>query len=108
MAPDRLTPFDLAFPDAAESIFPAIRQALESTRQNPRDRDAFLMVREVITLVRDLRPDEGIGEGIDQLTALIHHAYLFWATGQRIIEIAVNQLSALLASDGSLAAASDD
>jgi hypothetical protein len=108
MAPDRLTPFDLAFPDAAESIFPAIRQALDSAHQDPRDRDAFLMIREVITLVRDLRPDEGLGEGIDQLAALIHHAYLFWAAGQRVIEIPADQLSALLASDRSVTPSGED
>jgi hypothetical protein len=108
MPSSRITPFDLAFPDAAKSIFPAIHQALEAARQDPRDRDAFLMIREVITLVRDLRPDEGLGEGIDQLAALIHHAYLFWATGQRIIEIPADKLPALLGSEGSVALADDD
>src|SRR3954465_932182 len=107
MASDRLTPFDLAFPDAAESIFPAIRQALEAAQQDPRDRDAFLMIREVITLVRDLRPDEGLGESIDQLAALIHHAYLFWAAGQRTVEIPADQLPALLSSDESVTPTGD-
>src|SRR3954452_2466595 len=107
MAPDRLTPFDLAFPDSADSVFPSIRQALEAARQDPRDRDAFLMIREVITVVRDLRPDEGLGEGIDQLAALIHHAYLFWAAGQRTVEISADQLPALLSSDESVTPAGD-
>src|SRR3954470_7224071 len=102
MPSPRPTPFDLVFQDSADSVFPSIRQALEAARQDPRDRDAFLMIREVITLVRDLRPDEGLGEGIDQLAALIHHAYLFWAAGQRTGEAPADQLPALLSSDESV------
>lgn len=99
MPPSRLTPFDLVFRDAAESIFPAIRQALESTHQDHRDRDAFLMLREVVTLLRDLRPDEGLGEGIDQLAALVHHAYLFWASGRQTIEVTAEQLPTLVGAE---------
>ncbi len=40
------------------------------------------MLREVVSLLRELRPDEGLGEGIDQLAALVHHGYLFWAGGR--------------------------
>jgi hypothetical protein len=107
MPSPRPTPFDLVFQDSADSVFPSIRQALEAARQDPRDRDAFLMIREVITLVRDLRPDEGLGEGIDQLAALIHHAFLFWAAGQPTVEIPADQLPALLSSDESVAPAGD-
>jgi hypothetical protein len=99
MSSARLTPFDLVFQDAAESIFPAIRQALESTHQDPRDRDAFLMLREVVTLLRDLRPEEGLGEGIDQLAALVHHAYLFWAAGRQTVEVPAEQLATLLGAE---------
>jgi hypothetical protein len=99
MPPARLTPFDLVFQDAAESIFPSIRQALESTQGDPRDRDAFLMLREVVTLLRDLRPDEGLGEGIDQLAALVHHAYLFWASGRQTIEVPAEEVPTLLGGD---------
>jgi hypothetical protein len=99
MASARLTPFDLVFQDTAESVFPAIRQALESTHQDPRDRDGFLMVREVVTLLRDLRPDEGLGAGIDQLAALVHHAYLFWASGRETIEVVAEQLPTLLGAE---------
>jgi hypothetical protein len=70
----RSTPFDLAFQDFAQSEFPGIRTALEKAGVEPRDRDAFLMVPEVISLIRELRPDEGLGAGIDQLAALVHHA----------------------------------
>jgi hypothetical protein len=95
----RPTPFDLVFQEAAETIFPAIRDALAAAGRDPRNRDGFLMVREVITLIRDLRPDEGLGEGIDQLAALIHHSYLFWDAGQPIVAVPPEELPTLLAAE---------
>src|SRR6478672_3478302 len=92
----RPTPFDLAFQDAVQSEFPAIHDALEKAGTDPRDRDAFLMVREVISLIRDLRPDEGLGSGIDQLAALVHHAYLFWDGGGATVELSSSELETLL------------
>ena len=96
MSPSRPTPFDLVFSQSAPEVFPKIRLALEEVGHNPRDRDRFLMLREVVTLVRDLRPEEGLGEGIDQLTALIHHAYLYWEAEERVIELTAESLAALL------------
>lgn len=92
----RPTPFDLVFRGSREEVFPQIRLALEQAGHDPRSRDAFLMVREVVTLLRDLRPDEGLGKGIDQLAALVHHAYLFWAAGEHTVEVAPDQLAGLL------------
>jgi hypothetical protein len=95
----RPTPFDLVFPESGETIFPAVRDALAAGGHDPRNRDAFLMIREVITLIRDLRPDEGLGEGIDQLAALIHHSYLFWEAGQPTIALSPEDLPALLTTE---------
>lgn len=92
----RPTPFDLVFERAAADRFPALRSALDSSGSDPRDRDAFLMVREAIQLVRDLRPEEGVGEAIDQLVALVHHAYLFWAAGGPLVEIPLTALPRVL------------
>lgn len=83
----RATPFDLVFHRAAESSFPRIAASLAAAGQDPSDRDAFLMDREVITLLRDLRPDEGLGEAMDQMVALVHHAYLTWAAGGMTIPV---------------------
>lgn len=77
----RPTPLDLVFQRAAESSFPRIAAGLAARGQDPADRDAFLMNPDVVTLLRDLRPDEGIGEAMDQMVALVHHAYLTWAAG---------------------------
>jgi hypothetical protein len=92
----RLTPFDLVFSQTAAEVFPKIRVALEQAGYDATDRDSFLMVREVVTLLRELRPEEGLGEGIDQLAALVHHAYLFWASDTPAIEVTSEQLPGLL------------
>src|SRR5687767_3983110 len=96
----RPTPFDLVFERAAADRFPALRTALETAGGDPRDRDGFLMVREAIQLVRDMRPEDGVGEAIDQLVALVHHAYLFWAAGSPVLEIPLAALPAVLAEPG--------
>ncbi len=82
--PPRPTPFDLALAGLAGARFPAVGAGLEAAGADPRDRDAFLMTPEAVELVRELRPDEGLGEGISELAALLHHAFLFWAGGCRI------------------------
>ena len=92
----RPTPYDLVFETIAQTSFPAIRQELAESRHDPRNRDAFLMLREVVTLLRDLRPEEGLGEGMDQLTALVHHCYLYWDGGGHTLDLTREQLVDLL------------
>jgi hypothetical protein len=89
----RPTPFDLVFESAARTTFPAIRSALAASGQDPRDRDAFLMLRDVVELLRELRPEQGLGEGIDQLAALVHHGYLCWNAGGITVELSPDRLS---------------
>ena len=96
MVEHRAAPFELVFESAAPTAFPAIRQALAQEGRDARDRDAFLMVREALLLLRELRPDEGLGEGIDQLTALVHHAYLFWDSGSVTVEVSSGRLHELI------------
>ena len=100
----RTTPFDLVFQRAAESSFPRIAASLAAGGHDASDRDAFLMDREVITLLHDLRPDEGLGEARDQMVALVHHAYLTWAAGGLTVPIgreAAEDLLKPVAPDGS-------
>jgi hypothetical protein len=81
---DRPTPFDLVFSGLAPDRFPAIKGALTAAGTDPRDRDGFLLTYPAMSLLRDLRPDDAeAGEGLDELTALVHHAYLAWADGLR-------------------------
>jgi hypothetical protein len=96
MSRPRPTPFDLVFEPVAQTTFASIRMALDQAGQDPHDRDAFLILREVVTFLRDLRPEEGLGEGIDQLAALVHHAYLFWNAGGPTVDLTSEQLPELL------------
>jgi hypothetical protein len=89
----RLTPFDLVFRPASQEVFPGVRLALQEGGHDPRDRDRFLMLREVVTLLRELRPEQGLGEGIDQLAALVHHAYLYWDAGEPTLEVPLDLLA---------------
>jgi hypothetical protein len=92
----RPTPFQLVFGTSAQEVFPGVRLALQQAGHDPRDRDRFLMLRDVVMLVRDLRPEGGLGEGIDQLAALVHHAYLHWEAQEPVTEVTVEQLPSLL------------
>jgi len=77
----RSTPYDVAFGPSAEERFSRIRASLAEGRRDPHDQDAFVLDREVISYLRDLVPEEGVGEAIEQHLALLHHAYLYWAEG---------------------------
>lgn len=92
----RASPFDLVFSRAAETTFPRIAASLAAVEHDPADRDAFLMDREVITLLHDLRPEEGLGEAMDQMVALVHHAYLAWAAGNVTLPVARDAAEELL------------
>lgn len=94
----RPTPFDLVFHRVAESSFPRIAASLTASGADPADRDAFLMDREVITLLHDLRPEEGLGEAMDQMVALVHHAYLSWAAGAVTISVSRADAEELLSA----------
>lgn len=98
MTPDP-SPFAAALQDIPSQRFPAIRESMEAAEQDPRDRDAFMLTGPAVELLRDLRPEEGLGESIDQLAAFLHHAYLHWADGERMDEIDKLQLTALLLAD---------
>jgi hypothetical protein len=95
----RPTPLDLVFPRIAESTFPRIAASLAASGADPADRDAFLMDREVITLLHELRPEEGLGDAMDQMVALVHHAYLAWASGAVTISVSREAAMALLGDE---------
>ena len=81
----RPTPYDIAFGHPAEERFARIRQSLADGGRDPHDLDAFVLDREVVTYLRELVPEEGIGSAIEQHIALLHHAYLYWAEGSILI-----------------------
>ncbi len=92
----RPTPFDLVFGALAEERFPAIADACRAGSVDIRNRDALLLVREMVALLRDLRPDEGIGDGTDEFVAFVHHAFVFWVEGAEVRTVEGTALAALL------------
>lgn len=88
----RVTPFDLVFGTIAAERFPALRVGLSAAGRDPRDRDAFLMVRPVVELLRDLEPEEGLGGAIAAMAAFLHHSYLYWMDGERRVAISEEQV----------------
>lgn len=81
----RPTPYDIAFGPSAEERFTLVRQSLAEGGRDAHDLDAFVLDREVVSYLRELVPEEGIGSGIEQHIALLHHAYLYWAEGAVLV-----------------------
>jgi hypothetical protein len=77
----RLTPFGLVFTQEIISRFPSITDGLLRHEADPKNRDAFLMNQEAVSVVHDLVPEDGLGDAVVHLAALVHHAYLFWRGG---------------------------
>ena len=98
MTAPRPTPFDLVFDVIARDRFPEVRASLEGSSADPANRDAFLLDRHVVQVLRDLVPDEGVGEAVDQHVALLHNAYLFWRGGQRVVRLNRKETESLLAA----------
>jgi hypothetical protein len=83
----RPTPFDLVFGDVASERFPPVREGIAAAGRDLTSRDEFLLVREVAELMREIRPDEGLGEAVEALVAFVHTAFLYWHHGERLVEV---------------------
>ncbi len=90
------TPTDLIFSRFTDTAFPAIQKAAAQGGIDPAERDAFLMLPDAVTLLRDLRPEEGIGEGMDYIVALAHHAYLTWDAGSLTLSLTPEETNDVL------------
>ena len=93
----RPTPYDLFLAPIANESFPRIRASLTAAGVDPADRDAFLMNREVVSLIRELRGDEALGEAMDQMVALVHQTYLAWDAGLVLVPLSEEAADAMLA-----------
>lgn len=94
--PPRPHPFDLVFGAIAAGRFPPIAAALDAAGRPGTDRDAFLMARETVELVREVRGDDAVGEGMDELVAFVHHAFVHWQAGCRTLVVPESELAGLL------------
>lgn len=92
----RLTPFEVVFGELAAVRFPALQAGIAEANHDPRDREAFVLVREVVELLRDLAPDQGVGEGVRELVGFVHACYLHWLDGVCRVRIGRDSLERLL------------
>lgn len=76
-------PFELVFAAMAAERFPAIRSALPAHA----DLDTFLLTAPAMELLRELRPDEGLGDSVDEFVAFVHAAYRFWEAGEELLRL---------------------
>jgi hypothetical protein len=77
----RTHPFELLFGGFREMELPAILAGLGDAS----DIDAFLLGAAALELMRELRPDSGFGDAVDDFVALVHAAYLFWRDGEHTL-----------------------
>jgi hypothetical protein len=94
----RPTPFDLVFGDVAGERFPSLRDGITAAGRDATSRDEFLLVREVAELMREIRPDEGLGEAVEALVAFVHAAFLYWRHGERLLQIPRSLLGEAIAA----------
>ncbi len=93
----RLTPYELAFGADAERRFAEIRDSFARTGADPHDRDAFVLDRAVTEFLRELVPEEGVGEAVREHLVLLHHAWLYWSAGGWVISLTRDRTRRMLA-----------
>ena len=92
----RSTPFELVFTGLVDR-FDRLRGDLVAGGKDAAIRDVLLLEREAAEVLHFLRPDEGFGEATETVAALFHHAYLFWANGEPVRAVAMEELRRILA-----------
>jgi hypothetical protein len=88
-------PFELVFGPLVDVHFPAIREVLAADA----DLDAFLVCTPAIELLQELRPDDGLGDAVDDFVAFVHAAWRFWADGAVTSTLDADATRALCGSD---------
>jgi hypothetical protein len=83
----RATPFSLVFGEIAPARFPSITVALEQAEAPPADRDKFVLLDPVGRLLREIVPEGAGPDALEAHVLLLHHAYLFWASGGRVRQV---------------------
>lgn len=94
---DRPDPFALVFGALASERFPAITESLKRSGRDGTDRDAFLLDREVIELLRELVPEKHDPAQIGDFVATLHHAWQFWQGGRVVVALDRPRIGPLLA-----------
>ena len=89
------TPYAMVFEEVAEERFPLIQRSLGESQYF--DRDALLLQRPMVEVLHDLRPEEGLGSGMEELVALVHLAFLYWHYGKRSVRCGEGGLAEVVA-----------
>jgi hypothetical protein len=92
----RLDPFGLAFGPFVPDRFAQIHRDLAEAEVDPHNRDAWALSRAGAELLHELRPDDGLGEGVTELVALAHAGFLYWQHGERAVPLTRETLDALV------------
>jgi len=87
----RVHPFDLVFAAFRADRLPAIRAELGGLS----DLDSFMLNPAALDLMHELRPDDGLGDAVDDFVALVHAAYLYWRDGERTSQLDEKRTRAL-------------
>lgn len=95
----RPDPFALAFGPFAPDRFEVMRRELAREGVDPFERDAWVLSRPGTELLRELRPEESLGEGVGELVALAHAAFVYWQQGERVVTVGRDALDAMLLED---------
>lgn len=98
---ERIDPFTLVFGALAEERFPGLTASLRASGHDEADRDAFVLDRAVVALLQDLVPEPHDTDGIPDFVATLHHAYLFWRAGRKLIPIDAPRAALLLGPEHS-------
>lgn len=100
---DRPDPFELIFRSFRAEGFPAIRAEIGDDRSL----SGFLMHRSALDLMQGMRPDAGFGEGVDDVAALVHAAFWYWADGEQRVAVDRAATDALCAARAAVGRAPD-
>lgn len=104
---ERVDPFTLVFGALAEERFPEVARSLRTAGRDETDRDAFVLDRAVIELLQNLVPEPHEDGQIAEFLATLHHAYLYWHAGRRLVAFDRTQAAKLLTPVAADARASD-
>jgi hypothetical protein len=97
-------PFALVFGDMAAERFPAVRDALQGNL----DIEHFLMTPAAVELLHELRPEEGLGDAVDDFVSFVHAAFCYWHDGGRTIAVDEDRVRKMLEGGGSRVEGGED
>ena len=78
----RPTPYEVAFADVEDELFPPILAEAAAVRADPAEPDRFAFLTSVADALRNLFPEDAEPEMRDQLRSLLFHAFAFWRSAK--------------------------